>query len=146
MEIFFTPAHVFLATIAGFIVGTVWYSPVLFMNVWLKGEGTSKEKMPKRTSTYMIQVNVYSFIAHGAIASVLAILYDILGVRSATLAVIVGLLLTFGFIVTTRFIDMVYTPHGKHYELQSQIKFLVNSGYYLLVISVMSTVLFLVSH
>lgn len=146
MELFFTPVHVFWATVAGFIMGAVWYSSFLFKNVWLQGEGVLQGQMPKRTKMYLFQVNVYSFIAHCALASVLAILYDILGVKSLSLAIIVGLLLTFGFIVTTRFIDMVYTPHGKHYEMQSQIKFLVNSGYYLTVISVMSAVLFLLSH
>lgn len=146
MELFFTTSHVFVATLAGFLVGSVWYSPVLFKKAWLIGEGAVKDQMPKRTTMYMIQINLYSFIAHGAIASVLAILFDILGVRSLMLAVVVGLLFTFGFVVTTRFIDMVYTPKGKHYEMQSQIKFLVGSGYYLTVVAVMSAVLFYISH
>ncbi len=143
MELFFTPLHIFIATVAGFLVGAVWYSPVLFMKAWLKGEGVSKEHLPKRTKLYLFQVNLYSFIAHGAIASVLAIIFDVLSVRSLTLAVSLGLLITFGFVVTTRFIDMVYNPQGKHYEMQSQIKFLVNSGYYLFVVTVMSVVLFI---
>lgn len=145
MELFFTPTHVLAATIAGFLVGAVWFSPVLFMKAWLKGEGVTKDQMPKRTIAYMIQINLYSLIAHGAIASVLAVIFDVLAVNSLMLAVVIGLLLVFGFVVTTRFIDMVYTPKGKHYEMQSQIKFLVNAGYYLAVVAVMSAVLFYVS-
>lgn len=146
MELFFTPIHVLCATIAGFLVGAIWYSPVLFMKAWLKGEGITKDQMPKRTTAYMVQINVYSFIAHGAMASVLAVIFDVLTIKSLMLAVIIGSLLTFGFIVTTQFITMVYTPKGKHYEMQSQIKFLVGAGYYLVVVAVMSSVLFFATH
>jgi len=143
MELFLTPGNIIIATIAGFLVGMVWFSPVVFMKAWLKGEGLSKEGVPKRTNLYMIQINLYSLVAHGAIASVLAVIFDLLSVSSLTLAVSLALLITFGFVVTTRFIDMVYTMKGKHYEEQSQIKFLVNSGYYLVVVSVMAVTLFL---
>lgn len=146
MELFFTPAHIFLATLAGFLVGMVWFSPILFMKAWMKGEGITKDQIPKRTTLYTIQTHVYSFVAHGAMASVLAVIFDVLAVNSISLAVVIGLLITFGFVVTTKFIEMVYVPHGKHYESRYQIRFLVNSGYYLLVAVVMSTVLVLVTH
>ncbi len=146
MELFFTPVNVFLATLAGFLVGMIWFSPFLFMKAWLKGEGVTKDQIPKRSTMYMVQINAYSFIAHGAMAAVLAVIFDVLAVNSLTLAVVLGLLLTFGFVVTTRFIDMVYTLKGKHYDSQSQVKFLVQVGYYLAVTIVMSTVLFLVTH
>jgi hypothetical protein len=146
MELFFTPIHILCATVAGFLVGSLWFSPALFMKAWLKGEGITKDQMPKRTAAYMVQIHLYSLIAHGAIASVLAVIFDVLAIRSLSLAVIIGLLLTFGFVVTTQFITMVYTPKGKHYEMQSQIKFLAGAGYYLVVVSVMSAVLFWVTH
>ncbi len=146
MELFFTPIHVFEATLAGFLVGALWFSPILFMKAWLKGEGVTKDQMPKRTTVYLLQVNAYSFIAHGAIAAVLAVIFDVLAVNSLRLAIVLGLLLTFGFVVTTKFIDMVYTQQGKHFEIRHQIKFLVQAGYYLTVVTVMSIVLFLVTH
>jgi uncharacterized membrane protein (DUF485 family) len=144
METFLTPTAIFLATCAGFLVGSVWYSPLLFMKAWMKGEGTTKEHMPKRSLRYMIQINLYSFITHGAIATVLAILLQVLSITSLNVAVSLGLLLAFGFIVTTRFIDMIYTISGNHYEARAQIKFLVSSGYYLVVVALMSAVLFVV--
>ncbi len=146
MEQFFTPFSIFVTTVSGFLVGAVWFSPILFMKAWLRGEGLTKEHVPRRTTTYMFQINFYSFIAHGAMASVLAVLFDVLAVNSLTLALTLGLLITFGFIVTSKFIDMVYTPKGRHYDSQSQIKFLVHAGYYLAVVAVMSVVLFLVAH
>lgn len=141
---FFTPLSIFVATCAGFFVGSLWYSPLLFMKAWMRGEGVTKESSPKRTPLYLVQINCYSFIAHGAIASVLAVIFDIVSVSSASVAVSLGLLLAFGFVVSVRFIDMIYTTHGNHYEARSQLKFLVSSGYYLVSIAAMAYVLFLV--
>jgi hypothetical protein len=142
MELFFTPSAIFLATIAGFAVGMVWFSPVLFMKAWMQGEGITKEQLPKRSTLYMVQTHLYSFIAHGAMAAVLAILFDVLAVNSLELAIVIALLLTLGFVVSTKFIEMVYTVHGKHFEKRMQLRFLVNAGYYLVVAVVMASVLF----
>ena len=146
MNLFFTPLSIFIATCAGFFVGALWYSPVLFMKAWMKGEGITKEHLPKRSKLYLFQVNLYSFVAHGAIASVLAVIFELLAIPSLFAAGSLGLLLSFGFIVTTRFVDMIYTTSGNHYEAKSQIRFLVSSGYYLTTVLVMSTVLFLIAH
>lgn len=142
---YLTYETVTLATCAGFIVGFVWYSPILFMNAWLYGQGITKETMPKRSKAYMIQINLYSIIAHGAIASVVALMFDVLQVSTLKVAVTLGMLLTFGFIVTTHYIDMLYTVDGTHWNKRAQIKFLVHAGYYLCAVSVMSAVLFLVA-
>ncbi len=143
METFFTPLSIFVATCASFVVGAIWYSPLLFINAWMKGEGVTKNQLPKRSKSYMARIQLYSFIAHGAMASVLAVIFDLLRISSLRVAVSLGLLLALGFIITTRFIDMVYTIHGNHYDAKSQIKFLVSSGYYVVVVVVMSTALFL---
>jgi uncharacterized membrane protein YagU involved in acid resistance len=143
MEIFFTPLAIFVATCASFLFGLVWYSPFLFMNAWLRGEGVKKGDVPSRSFMYTTQINLYSFIAHAALSSVLAIIFDLLAVTSSKIAISLGLLLTFGLIVTTRFMDMIYTVHGNHYQARSQIKFLVSSGYYLVVTTIISLTLFL---
>lgn len=145
MQTFFTPLPVILATLAAFGFGALWYSPLLFMKAWMKGEGVTKDQIPKRSVLYTLQINLYSLVAHGAIASVLAVMFDLVKVSSLDVAVSLGLLLGFGFIVTSRFIDMIYTVHGSHYEAKSQVKFLISSGYYLLVMAIMSAVLFLMT-
>lgn len=145
MQTFLTPLTIFITTCASFAVGMLWYSPFLFLNAWLKGEGLTLEKLPKREPVYLAQTHFYSFIAHGAIVSVLAVMFDLLSVSTLKAALSLGLLLAFGFIIAPKFIDMIYTTKGKHYESVSQLKFLVASGYYLVVVSVMSVVLFLVS-
>lgn len=145
METFFTPIAILLATIGAFITGALWYSPFLFMKVWLKGEGVTKDQLPKRSIAYMVRISLYSFIAHACIATVTAFVFDLIEINSLTTAVSLGALLTLGFIVSSRFIDMVYTTQGTHYDLKSQIKFLVASGYYLAISVVISSVLFCVA-
>lgn len=145
METFFTPTAILLATIGAFIIGALWYSPFLFMKAWLKGEGITKEHLPKRSLAYMVRINAYSFIAHACIATVLALIFDLIQVESLKIAISVAALLTLGLIVSSRFIDMLYTTQGTHYDLKSQIKFLVASGYYLAVSVVISSILFCVA-
>lgn len=142
MELFFTPLHIFITTSVAFLFGVLWYSPVLFLKPWLQGEGLTMSKLPKHSKKYIATTHLYGFIAHGALATVLAIIFDLVTVSSLKGALSLGLLIAFGFIVTTRFIDMVYTTKGKHYEMQSQIKFLVSAGYYLAIVAIMSVTLF----
>ena len=146
METFLTPGSIFIATCAGFAIGALWYSPLLFIKAWMKGEGITKSQLPKRSARYMVQIQTYSFIAHGAMASVLAIIFDLLSISSLKLAISLSLLLAFGFIVTTRFVDMIYTIQGNHYDAKSQMKFLVSSGYYLVVSVVIAMTLFLLKN
>jgi hypothetical protein len=146
MGLFLTPGNIIITTLAAFIVGGLWYSPFLFMKAWLKGEGLPENHKQNLGLTYQIQIQLYSFVAHGIMVTVLALLFDVIGVQSMQLAVSLALLIAFGFIVTTKFIELVYNPNGKHYEKRSQIRFLVYSGYYLTVMTVMSSVLFLVAY
>jgi uncharacterized membrane protein (DUF485 family) len=144
MQLFLTPLPVFLATCAGFLFGGLWYSPILFLKSWQKVQGVTKDTMPKRSKRYIFQTNSYSFVAHGCIVAVLAVVFDLIEVPTLKAAVAVGAILAIGFVVTSRYIDMVYTMDGTHWERRSQVRFLISAGYYLGTIIVMSAVLFLV--
>lgn len=142
MLTFFTPLTIFIATCAGFFVGFLWYSPLFFAQAWMRGERVTSSSLPKKSKMELFAINVYSFIAHGALTAVVALMLEILPASSYKVTVSFTLLLVFGFIITTKFIDMIYTPHGKHYDLPSQIKFLVSAGYYLFVVTIITSVLF----
>ncbi len=131
-----------MATLFGFMFGAIWYSPKVFLHAWLMGNKMTKDEVPKRSALYTAQINVYSFLAHGCMATVLALLFEIIQVSSYKVAVSLGLLIALGFVVTVQFIEMVYAPKGVHYEKSSQIKFLVASGYYLGTIAIMSLIIF----
>lgn len=142
MQPFLTIEGVFLATLAAFVLGALWYSPLLFMNLWIKGKGLTPESLPKRSRTYMATTMTYSFIAHGCIAAVLAIVLEVTQPETLKIALSLSALLAIGFMVSARFIDMVYTVDGKHYDLKNQINFVVTSLYYIAVVLLMTTVLF----
>ena len=144
MQLFFTPEVIFITTVVGFAFGGLWYSKMLFMKSWLKGIGMTEDHLPKRSKKYMTTTMAYAFIAHGVIASTLALMFEVLAIDTLKNAVSLGLLFGFGFIVTTRFIDMVYTVSGSHYEMRPQLNFLVSAGYYASLLALMSAVMFLV--
>jgi hypothetical protein len=146
MDIFFTPLPIISATVFACFFGFLWYSPVLFLNVWIKANGLTKDKLPKRSNMYMASISVYSLIAHGAMCSVLALLFEIVQVTTLKMALSVGGLVALGFIVATRYIEMLYTLEGTHYARPQQIKFFVTAGYFLFVVIIMSTVLFFSAH
>ena len=142
MTLFFTPLPIALATVGAFLVGFLYYAPFLFQKLWLRGEGATKATVPKRSTTYLIRTNLYSLIAHGCIAAVTAFVFDLVEVNTLQIAVSLGVLMSLGFIVSTRFIDMVYTIQGSDYEAKNQIKFLVSSGYYITTMATISVILF----
>ncbi len=142
---YLTLTTIVLASIIGFMFGAIWYSPFLFVNAWLKGQGLTKSDLPKRSKLYMLQINLYSLIAHGSIASVLAVMFDLLQITSIKVAVSLGVLFAFGFVVTTSFIEMVYSLKENHFSMKPQLKFLVNSGYYICVMGIMSAIIFLLA-
>ncbi len=144
MTSYLTLEGVFLATLAAFIFGALWYSPLLFLNAWIKGKGLKPGELPKRTTRYILQTQGYSFVAHGCMAAVLAVIFDITQVETLKVALSLGALLAFGFTTTTHFVALVYTMEGNHYDKKNQINFLIMSLYYVVAIVIMSAVLFFV--
>jgi hypothetical protein len=142
METFLTPIAILGSTLLGFLFGYLWYSPILFSNTWLQVNKLTKETAPKRSTRYMTSITLYSFIAHTAVTTVLAVMFDIVQVTTLKMALSVGGLLALGFIVTTKYIDMLYTPEGNHYSRTQQIKFLLSAGYYLFSVLIISATLF----
>lgn len=146
METFLTTQGIIGATVAAFIFGSIYYSPLMFLNVWLKINNVTKTALPKRSKGYMVGVQLYSFLAHGAMVAVTALIFEVAGVTTLKMASSIGALLALGFIVTTRYIDMLYTLDDTHYSKRSQIKFLLNAGYYVLTVLIISCTLFFIAN
>jgi Protein of unknown function (DUF1761) len=143
METFFTLHAIIIAAVCGYIFGALYYSPFLFLKPWLQSQGFSLSTIPKRSNRYIVQINVYSFIAHGCMAAVLALMFDLLGVDTTKAAVSVAAILGIGFVMSTKYIDMLYTLEGNHWDMKSQLKFLISAGYYVLMLIVMAVSLVL---
>lgn len=120
---------VFVAALSAFILGGVWYSPVMFVKPWMREVGLTEER---RKSANMFIVMGGAFVFSLAAAYVLAIfLGPSPGLeRGAGWGFAAGLFWVAGSI-------------GMHYlfELRSMTLFLINGGYSLAQFTLYGTVL-----
>ena len=121
-----------LAAVLVFVLGGLWYSPLLFANAWMAGHGYTEDDL-KRMQAGMAPTYALSFICWFAMATILAVVARHFGEGvGATLHV--GLLLWIGFSATigltnNRFSDKPLSLWG------------IDAGYQLASIAVMAVVL-----
>ncbi|MDB5260118.1 MAG: hypothetical protein JWN37_349 [Candidatus Nomurabacteria bacterium] len=144
MEIFFTPSVILLATIAGYILGGIWYSPLLFFRWSLEAEGLTVETNPRRGRSYKTKVLLYTLIITGILASSLALILDIANPSSLKDALYLSLLISVGIIGATRLMDLMHSAIGTYNSGRNQKKFLVWSLYYIVMFAVMTIVMYYV--
>lgn len=140
------PVGILVAATAGYIIGMAWYSPILFMKPWLAGLGKTQEEFAKpqeyKTKKYMLGLMVYTFIVTVVIAFVLDLFIKLTGVTTLLEILQISMLLAFGFIITIKFTDMLYTLDKPFWSIQAQKLFFVNVGYYIAMFLAMGTVLY----
>ena len=125
------------AAVAGYIVGGIWFSPLLFMKPWMYALG----KTEKATMAQMPRVMTYGFINTLGIAFALAVLIELTSVVTLGQYFQVVFFALFAFVATTKFNDLIYASHEPHWARKPQILFLVNLGYYIFSYSIMTLVL-----
>jgi len=82
------------------VVGSAWYSPLLFVNAWMKELGISKPQMTPALKQQMMQSMAGQLVASFVMAYVLAYALGYAGARTAGLGVQVALWLWLGFQAT----------------------------------------------
>jgi len=108
---------VFVAALASFAIGGLWYSPVLFGNIWMKEAGISEEKAKKSN---MIKTFGLSFLLSLIICFNLA---AFLGPESDFVwGMTAGALAGIGWVATS--LGILYLFEGRSLKL-----FLINGGY-----------------
>ena len=120
---------VLVAALVAFIVGSLWYSPLLFGNVWMKLAGVKKKKDPfmwVRFLVYFVGLLVMSFVLAHFLIFTSAVTY------------VDGLVTIFwlwlGFIAPI-------TLGGILWENKSIKLFVLNNAYNLIALGVMSCIL-----
>ena len=88
---------ILVAGAAYFILGALWYSPVIFGKAWMQAVGKSKEQLQKGSSALKM---IWAFIGSLVIAYGLARILSWTGSYSLTDAVVVSLLAAICFLVT----------------------------------------------
>lgn len=133
---FYTPINypaVCLSAIASMAVGFIWYSPQLFQKPWMKYSKLDAKKM-RTTQKHMKKTYGISFVTSLITAYAVALLLSAALVVNIWEGLLLGSLIWAGFVVTTLATGVLF--QGVHWKL-----FLINSGYQLVSILVMSIIL-----
>jgi hypothetical protein len=95
-----SPVAILLAAVAAFVVGFLWYSPLLFGNAWVAAHGFTPERMEAMRSTLGVTYGVL-FVCLIVMGSVLSLLLNMAGVAGAVGGARIGFLGWLGFAATT---------------------------------------------
>ena len=120
---------VLVCTLFAMVLGSIWYSPVLFGKAWMKGVGLKKEDIKKGDSTKaMLASVIIAFIG----ALVMASFIVLIGTPRVFTGVHIGFLVAIGFISPVMLMNTLYEKRSikvwlihTFYQL---IVFMVNGG------------------
>lgn len=127
----FTPNYlaILVAALSTFVIGGLWYSPILFVNVWMKELGLTTEK---QKSASMLKVMGGSFLLSLFAAYNLSMMFG--GKFSFEEGILYGFLTGFGFVSTA--LGTIYLFEQKTLKL-----FLINAGYQCVAFTVMGAII-----
>ena len=98
---------IIVATIIGYAIGALWYSPLLFGTQWMKLQGFTKRDMLRAKQRGMAKAYILTFIAVLVMALVLSLLVEVFGNGNFWSGALVGFWVWLGFLATTQ-IGMVF--------------------------------------
>ena len=125
---------VLVAAIASIIIGSLWYSPLLFGNTWIKLMGFSKRDMEKAKQKGMAGSYFVTLIASIVMGYVMAYLIYFMSVAIVIDGIMLGVLAWLGFIVPLLIGNVLWD--GKPMKL-----FFIHAFYWLVNVIVMSAIL-----
>lgn len=129
-------SNIVLAAASQFAIGMVWYSPLLFGNLWMKlakMEPDPKKPMSE-TQKRMMQALATNFIMSLITAYVLAHFIILFGITTVQSGMILAFWVWVGFYATTALGDHMYSKN-------SPKLLLINSGYRAISIATMCAIL-----
>ncbi len=119
-----------VAALTNIFIGVIWYSPLLFGNLWAKAQGFSKEQL-KETAGRAFIVSLFCYLV---MAFVLALLISYTGVSMVLQGAFLGFLLWIGFLATLGL--TAHTFSGKPLSI-----YLIDAGYQLVYVVAMGIIL-----
>ena len=125
---------VIVAAIVSMILGALWYSPVLFGNIWMKLSGFNMKDMKKAKQKGMAKSYILNFVAVVVMAYVVSFVLRLANASTAVAGLFIGILLWLGFIATTMLGGILW--ENKPVEL-----YFLNILYYLVSLMIMGAIL-----
>ncbi len=123
---------VLISGVAYFLLGGLWYSPLLFSKTWLAAMGKTAEQIKQSGGATLAYIT--SFIGSLAAALVLAVFVDYAGADTLEAGLATGFFIWLGFVATT-----VAPPY--FYEDRNKRLYLIYSGYTLVGFLMMASIL-----
>jgi hypothetical protein len=125
---------VFVVAVFGYVIGMLWYSPVLFGKQWMKLSGISEKSIKEQNKRGMAVKMVGAFIAVLVMSFVLAWLVGILRITYFSNGAMFGFYVWLGFLATTQ-LNIVFWQN-KPFTL-----YLLNTVHYLVALVLMAGIL-----
>lgn len=116
---------VLFASIISMIIGSFWYSPLLFGNLWIKLQGFTKKDIGRAKDRGMKKIYFISFISSIVMSYVLAYLISSSGIDGFFDGAILGFIVWLGFVATIMINSVLW--ENKSFEL-----YLLNILYHLI--------------
>lgn len=126
-------AGIVLATVANVVIGSIWYSPMAFGNLWMRLVNKKKEEI-KGAGKSMVLAVIANFIQ----AYFLALFIKSYGANSITEGAMLGALLWVGFIATSSSMEYIF-------EKRKPGLYILGNGYQLVSMIVMGMILAVVA-
>ena len=125
---------VLVVTVVSFVIGMLWYSPVLFGNAWMKAGGISKKDIEKSKKEGMEKKMLTSFVGSLLMGYILSYFVVYATATTFVMGMKVGLWLWLGFVVPVLVGSVLWEGKVVRY-------YLINISYWLVNIAVMGGIL-----
>ncbi len=131
-EAFVSLPAVLASGVANMVIGAVWYSPMLFAKPWIKLNGFGKDGMAMKNG--MAKTYTIMFVMSLVMAWVLGRTVFYASATTLSDGLMVGLITWLGFVATSML-------NGYLFGKKPFALYLIDSGYYLVSMMVMATIL-----
>ena len=125
---------IIVTAIVGYAIGMLWYSPLLFGNIWMNLQGITKKDMAKAKKKGMGKVMLLGFITTLIMTLVLNYLIGLFGYAVAGDGALLGFWIWLGFLATTMLGIVLW-------ENKPVPLYLINTAHYLVVLVIMGAIL-----
>jgi hypothetical protein len=119
---------IFVAAVSAFVLGGLWYSPLMFVKRWMKETGITEEKTKQ---TNMLKVFGLAFLL-SLVASFFLAMF--IGKSTAGFGALAGFMAGLGWVFT--FMGIIYL-----FESRSLAHFLINSVYSIVSLTIMGLII-----
>ena len=92
---------ILISAIISMVLGSLWYSPILFGKQWIKLMGISKKDMGKNKNKGMVKSYTVLFISSLVTIYVLSMFTSLLGASTFLQGMLIGFWIWLGFFATT---------------------------------------------